>query len=179
MLWLRSATSCTGHLKLILYRGPRRYHNAESTSNTLIKRWHNAVGPLWASLKHVQFCTWLSGTRGNSHKIATVCHCRGSLSQNISIAGVLSNQHIRPFLVRLGGGPVQWLKLPTGKVGDRGFVPCPGIEVSKKEMFFFYAHSYSGEPPWEVAWSAGLEFWILCLEDSVILSSSGASPGPV
>ena len=28
---------------------------------------------------------------------------------------------------------VQWLKLPASKVGDRGFVPRSGIQVSKKQ----------------------------------------------
>ena len=31
------------------------------------------------------------------------------------------------------GGLVQWLKLPAWKVGDRGFVPRSGMQVSEKQ----------------------------------------------
>ena len=41
-----------------------------------------------------------------------------------------------------GGGLVQWLKLPAWKVGDRGFEPRSGLQVSKEQKWFFPAHSY-------------------------------------
>ena len=37
---------------------------------------------------------------------------------------------------RGAGALVQWLKLPAWKVGDRGFEPHSGLQVSKKKMFF-------------------------------------------
>ena len=35
--------------------------------------------------------------------------------------------------VLAGAGQVQWLKLPAWKVGDRGFEPNSGLQVSKKQ----------------------------------------------
>ena len=32
------------------------------------------------------------------------------------------------------GALVQWLKLPAGKVGDRGLEPHTGLQVSKKQI---------------------------------------------
>ena len=45
---------------------------------------------------------------------------------------------------------VQWLKLPVWKVGDRGFEPCSGIQVSKKIFLpcSLVEIQYCGEPPW-------------------------------
>ena len=37
----------------------------------------------------------------------------------------------------VAGALVQWLKLPAWKVGDRGFEPSSGIQVSKKQNVFF------------------------------------------
>ena len=34
------------------------------------------------------------------------------------------------------GGLVHWLKTPAWKVGDRGFEPHSGLQVSKKEKIF-------------------------------------------
>ena len=34
------------------------------------------------------------------------------------------------------GALVPWLKLPAWKVGDRGFEPHSGLQVSKKQCFF-------------------------------------------
>ena len=37
------------------------------------------------------------------------------------------------LMLRESGALVQWLKLPAWKVGDRGFIPCSGLKVSKKQ----------------------------------------------
>ena len=39
--------------------------------------------------------------------------------------------HHQPRILQGGGG--SWLKLPAGKVGDLGFEPRSGIQVSKKQ----------------------------------------------
>ena len=65
---------------------------------------------------------------------------------------------------------VQWLKLPTWKVGDRGFKP------RSSKMFLpcsLVKNKYCGEPLWPRSRELGLrppglEFQILCLEGSVI-----------
>ena len=90
----------------------------------------------------------------------------------------------------MAGAPVQWLKLPAWKSGDRGFEPHSDLQRNK--MFLPRSHvriQHYGEPPWH--WTRGsvltlrppgLEFRIMCLEGSVISfisPSSGGSPGPV
>ena len=78
---------------------------------------------------------------------------------------------------------VQWLKLPAWKVGDRGFEPHSGLQVSKKQNV-----SFSLTRKDSILWGVlglrppGLEFRILCLEGSVISfisPSSGGSTGLV
>ena len=68
------------------------------------------------------------------------------------------------------GTLVQWLKLPAWEVGDRGFEPHSGLQVSKKQNVSSLLTRKDS-----ILW---LEFRILCLERSVI-SSSGGSPVPV
>ena len=41
---------------------------------------------------------------------------------------------------RRAGALVQWLKLPAWKVGDCGFEPHSGLQLSKKQNCFFPAH---------------------------------------
>ena len=64
---------------------------------------------------------------------------------------------------------VQWLKLPVWKVGDRGFEPRSGIQVSKKIFLpcSLVKIQYCGEPPWPKSSvlgisPPGLEFRITC-----------------
>ena len=60
-------------------------------------------------------------------------------------------------ILSLSGSLVHWLKLSSWKIGDRGFVPRSGIQVSKKKMFFpcSLGHiEYCREPPWGIACSA-------------------------
>ena len=51
----------------------------------------------------------------------------------------------------LAGALVQWLKLPANwKVGDRGFEPHSGLQVSKKKIFLprsLVKIQNGGEPP--------------------------------
>ena len=82
---------------------------------------------------------------------------------------------------------MKWLELPAWKVGDRGFVPRSGIQVSKKDMFIprsLVNTQFSGDPPLsrdsELGFRPpGLGFSILCLEDSGIsfISPSSRSKG--
>ena len=84
------------------------------------------------------------------------------------------------------GALVHWLRVPAWKVGDRGFEPRSGIQVSKKQngsslltrenSILWGASVKSGELPPQ---TTGFEFQILCLEVSVISPSSVDSPGPV
>ena len=60
---------------------------------------------------------------------------------------------------------------PAWKVGDLRFEPLSGLQVSKKHNLSSPL-SVSDRRP-------GLEFRILCLEGSVISSSSGGDSGPV
>ena len=73
------------------------------------------------------------------------------------------------------GALVQWLKLPAWKIGDRGFEPHSGLQVSKKQKVF--------SPLTQTAWGGGgVVFPILCQEGSLISfisRFSGGSPGPV
>ena len=65
---------------------------------------------------------------------------------------------------------MQWLKLPSWKVGDRSLEPRPGLQVSKKQMFIphsFVKMPYCGEPPCPRGSvlglrPPGLEFRIMC-----------------
>ena len=104
------------------------------------------------------------------------------------------------------GTLVQWLKPPAWKVWDREFVPCSGIQASKKQNVsstltrkdsgpvFSYKLRFVGgfrliemvsivgslrDQDVLVLRPSGLEFRILCLEDSVISPPSGGSLGPV
>ena len=45
------------------------------------------------------------------------------------------------YLAYETGALVRWLRLPAWKVGDRGFEPHTGLQVSKEEKCFFPAHS--------------------------------------
>ena len=45
----------------------------------------------------------------------------------------ITNQHQLLFNTSGAGALVQWLKLSAWKVGDRGFEPRSGIQVSKKQ----------------------------------------------
>ena len=45
------------------------------------------------------------------------------------------------FSALLGGDLVQWLQLLAWKVGDRGFEPHSGLQVSKKQNVSPPAHS--------------------------------------
>ena len=84
---------------------------------------------------------------------------------------------------------VQELKLSAWKVGDRGCEPHSGLQVLKKLIV-----SSSLTRKYSILWAAsvtesvlglsqpGLEFQIMCPEDSVISfisPSPGGSPGPV
>ena len=70
---------------------------------------------------------------------------------------------------------VQWLKLPALKVGDRGFEPHSGIQVSKKQNIsspLSRKIQYCGKTSWPRGSVLGLRppevaFRILCLEGSV------------
>ena len=44
-----------------------------------------------------------------------------------------SNECMHEWGFTPGGGLVQWSKLPAWKVGDRGFEPCSGIQISNKQ----------------------------------------------
>ena len=60
------------------------------------------------------------------------------------------------FIMGGGGGgewQMQWLKLPACKVGDRGFEPHSGLQISKKQTIFS----------------------LLTREDSILLGSSVAA----
>ena len=39
------------------------------------------------------------------------------------------------FQLRMARALVQWLKVPAWKVGNRGYEPHPGLQVSKKPIF--------------------------------------------
>ena len=78
---------------------------------------------------------------------------------------------------------MQWLNVLAWKVGDRGFEPHCGLQVSNKQMFLPRSfvkrfNTVKSLHDREVACSAS----DLCLEGSVvsfILPSSGGSPGAV
>ena len=88
--------------------------------------------------------------------------------------------------VHVSGGSLGWWLAPlpcTLEFGVRFLVSA----VWKKQNVSSpstWETQYCGEPPWPRGSMLGLrppghEFRILCLEDSVISSSSGGSPGPV
>ena len=59
---------------------------------------------------------------------------------------------------------VQWLKLPAWRVGDRGFAPHPGLQVSKKQNV-----SFSLTPNDSILWN---------LRDRQIVCSASDRQGP-
>ena len=62
-----------------------------------------------------------------------------SISWYISALCFLSQTTVS--MTTKAGALVQWLKLPAWKVGDRGFEPHSGLQVSMKKKCFFPAHS--------------------------------------
>ena len=89
----------------------------------------------------------------------------------------------------LGGGPRVVVSIAAFHARVRGSVPGLGCLKETTNVFSpsTCESQYCGEPPWPKGSvlglrPPGLEFWMLCLEDSVISiisPSSGGSPGPV
>ena len=75
-------------------------------------------------------CVWRAVSSHSSHHPQEVFLAQFSL--DVHRGGLKS--HSFHFLV-------QWLMLAAWKVGDRGFEPRSGIQVSKKRKCFFPAHS--------------------------------------
>ena len=48
---------------------------------------------------------------------------------------MISVVHVHLIMYASRGALVQWLKLHAWKVGDRGFEPNSGLQVSKKQNF--------------------------------------------
>ena len=94
-----------------------------------------------------------------------------------------------PILNKTGGGPRVVVSTAAFHARVRGSVPgLGGLKETKNVSSPSTCESqYCGEPPWPRGSvlglrPPGLEFRILCLEDSVISiisPSSGGSPGPV
>ena len=142
-----------------------RCYDVESTSMTFIQRRNNVVCPIGIGRKkHVFSFVRLS-----------------NLEQ--------SNIESTPFVELLGGGPRVAVSTAAFHARDQGSVPgLGGLKETKKVSSPSTCESqYCGEPPWPRGSvlglrPPGLEFRILCLEDSVISfisPSSGGSPGPV
>ena len=89
-------------------------------------------------------------------------------------------------LQRRGGGPRVVVSTAAFHARVRGSVPGLG-GLKETKLFLPHPRVYCGEPPWPRGSvlglrPPGLEFRILCLDDSVISiisPSSGGSPGPV
>ena len=100
-----------------------------------------------------------------------------------------SNPRCELLLCRKGGGPRVVVSTAAFHARVRGSVPgLGGLKETKNVSSPSTCESqYCGEPPWPRGSvlglrPPGLEFRILCLEDSVISiisPSSGGSPGPV
>ena len=121
-------------------------------------------------------------------ELATVSHTRHPSFRKLGHKNDCNKLNNR-LLAFGGGGPRVVVSTAAFHARVRGSVPnLGGLKETKNVSSLSTCESqYCGEPPWSIGSvlglrPPGLEFRILCLEDSVISinsRSSGGSPGPV
>ena len=109
---------------------------------------------------------------------STLSCCYKSLEEELGI-------NVNDLVSYRGGGPRVVVSTAAFHARVRRSVPGLGGQRNKNVSSTSTCESqYCGEPPWPRGSvldlrPPGIEFRVLCLEDSVISTSSGGSPGPV